>query len=253
MIPEIILVLLLGLALGSFASALAWRIPRGQSWTVSGGQAEHSACPVCRHRLAWFDLVPFFSWLFLRGRCRYCRAAIGLRYPLMELATAAGCVAVYAEYGLTIPAGILMLAMPFFISLIVIDLDHMILPDQVNIILAILGLAFALASQSVFDAILAMPVYGGVAWALGWSMQKVLKKDALGMGDVKFFAVAGLWLGLTALPAFLILSGLFGVGLGLVFRICKGLALFPFGPALVLALLACLLFLAETQAFSMLP
>lgn len=171
----------------------------------------------------------------------------------MELATAAGCVAVYAVYGLTIPAGILMLAMPFFIALIVIDLDHMILPDQVNIILIILGLAFALASQSVFDAILAMPVYGGVAWALGWSMQKVLKKDALGMGDVKFFAVAGLWLGLTALPAFLILSGLFGVGLGLVFRICKGLALFPFGPALVLALLACLLFLVETQAFSMLP
>lgn len=250
MIPDVFLVTFLGLALGSFASAISWRVPRGLSWTVSAGKAEHSVCPACQHRLSWCDLVPFFSWLFLRGRCRHCGAMIGWRYPLIELATAAGCVAVYAVYGLTLPAGVLMLAMPFFVALIAIDLEHMILPDQINIILAVLGTVFvAVSTMSFLWAGIAALVYGGAALALGRVMQKVLKKDALGMGDVKFFAVAGLWLGLASFPAFLIFSGLCGIGIGALFRLWKGESLFPFGPALVLALLACLLFSAEIRSF----
>lgn len=254
MTPDIILIAMLGFALGSFASAVSWRVPRGLSWIASGGRAEHSICPACQHRLSWLDLIPFFSWLFLRGRCRYCRAAIGVRYPLIELATAAGCLAAYAAYGLSVPGGILMLAMPFLIALIAIDLEHMILPDQINIILAVLGAAFTLshdglAMDSVFSMGLAALVYGLFSLALGWLMQKALKKDALGMGDVKFFAVAGLWLGLVPFPVFLILSGLCGIGVGVVFRIWKKEALFPFGPALVLALLSCVLFLTKIQGF----
>lgn len=252
MFLDLIPVLFLGLALGSFASAVSWRVPRELSWFAARGKAAHSACPSCGHRLGWADLVPLFSWLMLRGRCRYCRAAIGWRYPLIELATAAGCVAVYAVYGFSLSGVILMAALPFFVALIAIDFEHMILPDQINLVLAGLGAGFVLtrAPEMIWQSIAAAFVYAALAFALGWVMQKLLKKEALGLGDVKFFAVAGLWLGLAPFPLYLILSGLFGVGIGVIFRIWKGDALFPFGPALVLALLACLLIPAEIRGFS---
>jgi prepilin signal peptidase PulO-like enzyme (type II secretory pathway) len=74
-------------------------------------------------------------------------------------------------------------------------------------------------------------------------MRWALRNEALGMGDIKFFAVAGLWLGFWSFPVFLILSGVFGVSVGLTFKIWKREVLFPFGPALVLSLLFCVLFL----------
>src|SRR5687768_46475 len=95
----------IGLALGSFASALSWRIPRGISWIASNGKSEHSACPACCHRLSCRDLIPLFSWLMLKGRCRYCQTPIGICYPLIELSTMVGCLAIYAIYGFTV-AGI---------------------------------------------------------------------------------------------------------------------------------------------------
>jgi leader peptidase (prepilin peptidase)/N-methyltransferase len=73
---------LLGLVVGSFLNVVAWRLPRRQSIV-----RPPSACPACSHRLSAMDLVPVFSWLFLRGRCRYCGAPIAVRYPLVELLT----------------------------------------------------------------------------------------------------------------------------------------------------------------------
>jgi leader peptidase (prepilin peptidase)/N-methyltransferase len=70
----------LGLCLGSFTTALVYRLPRRLNWTT-----ERSRCPACHHVLGPLDLVPLFSWLFLRGQCRYCRAPISARYPLIEL------------------------------------------------------------------------------------------------------------------------------------------------------------------------
>ncbi|MCB1538670.1 MAG: prepilin peptidase [Alphaproteobacteria bacterium] len=70
----------LGLCLGSFATALVYRLPRGLNWTT-----ERSRCPSCGHALGVPDLVPVFSWLFLRGRCRHCGTRIPARYPLIEL------------------------------------------------------------------------------------------------------------------------------------------------------------------------
>ena len=139
----------------------------------------------------------------------------------------------------------LMLAVPFIMAMLIIDLEHMILPDQLQIIVFIFGLIFiyfqiegglslgntlelygaALASSAAFFLL---------AFALAKGGQFFLKREALGMGDVKFFAVAGLWLGLLALPAFLCLAGLAGVLLGAGWRFVVKQELFPFGPALIL-------------------
>ena len=246
--PAFVLVLMLGLILGSFASAMSWRIPRHESWVRA-----RSACTSCGHLLGVADLVPFFSWLFLRGKCRHCRAPIGLRYPLIELTTLILCLLVHATAGLTLPGIIMMLAMPFLVALIVIDLDHMILPDQLNIILFGLGVAFVLANApgTIVLAALAAAVYAGLLFVMGWVMSRLLKKDAVGFGDVKFMIAAGMWLGLPMLPAFLILSGLCGVAFGLIWKLAGRSAVFPFGPALILALLTCLLLRGEI-AYAML-
>lgn len=238
------LVFLLGLMLGSFASALSWRIPRGFSWTADqkDGHAKpvRSQCTHCGHVLGVLDLFPLFSWLMLKGRCRYCGVAIGARYPLIELGTAAACLGVYAAWGLTAPGLALIAAMPFLMALLVIDIDHMILPDQLNLLLAVAGAVF-LAVQGGHGALwgiflshlAAALVYGGVLWLTGLVMGYALKKDALGGGDVKFAAAAGLWLGAGAFPFFLIASGAAGVIWGGISRFLRGQPLFPFGPALI--------------------
>lgn len=249
MIYGLLIAAFIGLALGSFASAVSWRVPRGQSWIASGGKAEHSCCPKCNHTLSWLDLIPLFSWVFQRGRCRYCKAPIGWRYPLIELSTMGVCIAVYLTMGLTPAAFVVMTAVPFLVSLIVIDLEYMILPDSLNVILLILGAAYAAASGAGWVApVTGGVLYGGFAWALGWLMSRILRRDALGFGDVKFFAVAGVWLGTAAFPLFMVLSGLFGIMVGIFWKIFRGEGVFPFGPALIVSMLACLL-LTGNQGF----
>lgn len=235
-----------GLVLGSFASAMSHRIPDGRSWVRA-----RSACPRCGHVLGVGDLVPVFSWLFLRGRCRYCRASIGVRYPLIELSSALLCLGIFLMHGWGVQAGLMMLAVPFLLAMLVIDLDHMILPDQLNLILAVLGVGYVLSGAD--DAVMALAgaamgagLYAGLLYLAGVVVGKIRRRDAVGMGDVKFLAVAGLWLGVWALPFFLILSGLFGVVFGLLWRrMGKGGGqgdVFPFGPALIMAFFVCLVF-----------
>jgi prepilin signal peptidase PulO-like enzyme (type II secretory pathway) len=254
-IGNFILAGLIGLVLGSFASAVSWRAPRGISWIAFRGKTGRSVCPSCDHCLSCRDLIPLLSWLMLKGRCRYCGAGIGIRYPLIELSTMLGCLAAYAVYGFTAAGFVMIAAMPVLAALAAIDFEHMILPDWLNAMLAMLGLAFIAATGAgdMPEAMIAACVYAALAWGLGWGMRQLLKKDALGMGDVKFFAVAGLWLGLSALPLFLIFSGLAGIVVGLFWKILRREALFPFGPALILSLLTCRLLLPQIQSFGLIP
>lgn len=236
---------LLGLVFGSFASAMTYRIPRHISWVT-----DRSACPSCHHHLTFLDLIPFFSWAFLRGRCRHCLAAIGWRYPVIELATLVLCLLSFWAYGFSWVALVLMASMPFLVALAAIDLEHMILPDQLNIIMGLFGLLFVvLTGGTVPHALLAGAVYAGLVFAIGWILSKLLKKEALGFGDVKFFTVAGIWLGIAFLPVFLILSGVFGVGIGVIWKYFLKKDLFPFGPALIASLAAGVIFNAQIQAF----
>lgn len=245
--PSIAIVVFLGLAFGSFATALVYRTPRGLPW----GAVERSRCPSCGKALEPPDLIPIFSWLWLRGQCRQCSAPIGVVYPLTEVTVLAGCLGVYLAWGFSLPAFILMACVPFLVALLVIDLQHMILPDRLVAAVAVLGLA-RLAAQSfsfdligasavmepgdvLFNYILGGFVYAGLVWVLSVAMTRLRGKDVLGFGDVKFFGAAGFWLGLDVLPSFLFLSGLFGLGLGLLWKIMKKGAAFPFGPALIAA------------------
>jgi leader peptidase (prepilin peptidase)/N-methyltransferase len=220
-----------GLALGSFATVVAHRVPRGES-VVAG----RSRCPGCGQRIAAYDNVPVFSWLALRGRCRRCGSRISARYPLTELAMAALFVATVLILG-TSDVGELALGLVLCAVLVIVtltDLESRVIPNRVLLAGAVAALAISAASdpQSLVERALAAAGAGG-----GLLLVALAFPRGMGMGDVKLVAVMWLFLGRAIAPAVLI-----GFAAGAVF----GLALIarngtaarkqavPFGPFLAL-------------------
>lgn len=242
-------VLFLGLILGSFSTALIYRVPRGISWVFDRRlDTARSACPSCHSLLSVPDLVPVFSWLFLRGRCRHCAAPIGIVYPLSEFVCVVGCLGIFAASGFTPAAFLGMFAVPFLVALFVIDLRFMILPNHLVLILGVLGILHAGwigfsegTAMLPVSFLLSAGLYFLLSWSLRLLMSFFLRRESMGWGDVKFFAAAGAWIGMEALPLFLILSGGVGIFLGFLWRYVKNERIFPFGPALILALYAVLI------------
>lgn len=237
-------VILLGLCLGSFATAIIWRSERGLSWISQDKSPARSACPSCGAQLGARDLVPFFSWLFLRGRCRFCSKPIPVFYPLTELSVAGFTFVLFWVWGAFAPVWPLLLAVPFLVAALVIDWRHMILPDDINAALFMLsvlhaGLIWWQADWDwmvATDRVLAAIILTGVFFAVGQIMSRWKKREALGMGDIKFLPSAGLFLGMAAIPSYMILSGALGVVLALMKGKNGGTGPFPFGPALIAAL-----------------
>jgi len=244
-------VLFMGLCLGSFATALAYRLPRGESIL----KKTRSACPSCDMTLAVRDLVPFFSWAFLGGKCRGCKKPIGWRYPAIELATLTLCASFYLVFGLSWPVAILFFLAPVLVAIIAIDFEHKIIPDGLNLSIFLIGAAALLAASfqagnpPEFFTEEGLEGLGGVlAYGLGSLLLRhvcglILKREPMGMGDVKFFAAIGFWLGLNPETAawLMVAAGLTGVVLALLWKKARGEAEFPFGPALVLAFIGALL------------
>ncbi len=228
---------LIGLCLGSFASVLAHRIPSRVSWSALRGCNARSACPVCRHVLCWKDLIPLLSWARTRGKCAYCGAPVGWSYPALEGLCGILALFVGIGYGMTVPSLFLLAMIPVLSAMIVIDLRHQILPDVLSGAFFLLGLAFVWSSgMPVSLHFLASLYYAGLIYALGWLTGRAVGKPALGMGDVKLVAGAGLILGAQALPFFMCLSGAGGLVTGLLFMYAlKKTGCFPFGPALILS------------------
>ncbi len=248
-----LILIVTGLTLGSFATALVHRVPIRKSIGLKDLGAR-SACPHCNHVLRAMDLVPVLSWVSTGGMCRYCRKPINISYPLMELGVLLACLVPYWVKGFTPDTFFIITAVPFLAALLVIDLRHMILPNNLLLALAALGLGRTLyhamlgdapTTTEVIEFVTSIAIFAGFSWILGFVMEKILKKQALGMGDVKFFALSGLWLGLAQLGWYCTLSGFLGVLFAAIFRgntyKNANSGAFPFGPALIAALYILLL------------
>ena len=231
-----------GLVFGSFASLAGYRLPRAQ-----GVVAGRSRCPNCGVALAARDLVPVLSWLALRGRCRSCGITINARYPVTELATAIGFGLAVLVFGANWPAVTMCALALGLIIAILSDLDAKIIPDAVTLWLLPLGMVFRwLIGADWMDTVAGIVAATALGLVLRWGGGRLAGREALGLGDVKLLAVAGAWLGLAGLPAFLVVAGVLGVLFGLAWRRITGEAAFPFGPALAMALYAVLLWTAGT-------
>jgi prepilin signal peptidase PulO-like enzyme (type II secretory pathway) len=229
---ELLFVLLAGLAFGSFITCASYRLPLEQDIVK-----KPSYCPSCNTKLGFNDLWPVLSWVGSGGKCRHCKTSIPVRYPLIEIVTAFTFWLIYAQYGFTLQAAILMLFAVALLILIVTDLEHFIIPDQIHVFLLPLGLLYHFVIGTDWMQVLYGFLAGaGIGLALHHGYRLLRKKEGLGYGDVKFLAVVGVWLTFFPIVPFLFYSGLFGVVFGLIWRLLGNGEYFPFGPALAVSL-----------------
>jgi len=228
---------LVGLLFGSFAAAASHRLPRGES--VLAGR---SRCPACGRVLDVRDLVPVLSWLLVRGRCRHCAAPIGWRYAAIETAVAILFAVIALRVGPNVESLLLALLAVALVIIAAVDLEHRIIPDPVLAVVLLLAVAYRmLVAGDVVAAALGAFLGLAVGAVLHWGYRYLRHREGLGLGDVKFLAVAGVWLGPVTLIPFLVLAGVLGIAFGSLWRLFAPEPEFPFGPALAGALLFCLL------------
>lgn len=180
------LLAVLGAVLGSGMTALAWRLPRQQSWA-----AGRSKCTACGHELGPLELIPVLSWLTSLGRCRSCGARVSVRYPLMELACATWGVLIGLKLGWTYALAPVLLWGVLLVALFMIDLEFQLLPDALTLPGTLLAIVAAAMGPGLRHALLGMVVGAGYLWLFLWLWEKLLKRDGMGGGDVKLGAMFG--------------------------------------------------------------
>ena len=198
-----------------------------------------SHCVRCRKLIPWYDNIPLASWLILGGRCRYCKARISVRYPLVEALTGALFGWIVWSHGLTLVSAKLCVFSAMIVALMFCDLEKRILPDEFTLGGMVVGFAFALwvavpdvtahavlwllgveASErwlSLAEAILGAAAPSFFLWFGGWLFWKFRHKEGLGLGDVKLIAMVGSFLGLRGSLFTLVVGSVAGSVIGLLY------------------------------------
>ncbi|MFL5319165.1 MAG: prepilin peptidase [Myxococcaceae bacterium] len=214
----------LGSCVGSFLNVVIARLPEGASLVKP-----RSRCPKCGHQLSWFENIPLFSWLALRGKCRNCKAPISVIYPAVELLTALLFLAALHRFDWDYPLLPALLLICLLVPLTFIDLAHWILPHEVTIPGIVVGLlvAIPLGWPHLRDCAIGAAAGFGAFWAMEWVGEKIFKKEALGGGDKFLLALLGAFLTWRALLGIIFLSSLQGSIVGVTLILLRGRA----GPA----------------------
>jgi leader peptidase (prepilin peptidase)/N-methyltransferase len=199
-----------------------------------------SHCPAldCGHQIRWFENIPLFSWIALRGRCAACKTLISKRYPIVEITTGLLFMACGAKFG-THPATLVWcFTIAFLIAGALIDLDTTLLPDSITLPLIGLGIVASAAKWTqvspTSSAIGAVTGYGSL-WLINWFYEKTRGATGMAEGDMKLLAGLGALLGWQLLPSIVLLSSAVGALVGLWLIIFKGHQKevpIPFGPYL---------------------
>lgn len=239
-----ILLIALGLCVGSFLNVCIYRLPAGRSIVVEG-----SRCYACGIRLKWWQNIPLLSWLLQRGRCSCRLVRLPARYPLVEALTAAWFGAVWHVHQHTPLLALIYITLGC--ALIVatfIDIDHFIIPDEISLGGCAAGLLLSalvpeLHNSGVWwrglaSALLGLLIGGGLLFAIAWIGSAILRKEAMGMGDVKLLAALGAFLGWESTLFIIGLSSMIGASLGIALILTRrqrwGMPM-PFGPSIVAA------------------
>lgn len=199
-----------GLLIGSFLNVCILSWAREPKESVL---RPRSRCPRCGKQIAWYDNIPVLSWIFLLGKCRHCRQPISLMYPLVELTTGAIWVFAVWLYGPTIAAVRAGVFFTLLLGILVSDARAFIIPDEFTIGGAVLGLiltAIGGGAHGVAFSLMGGAVGFGVLWAVGWLGTKLLKKDAMGGGDIKMMGMVGIFVGWTGVALTIFLGALIG-------------------------------------------
>lgn len=248
----------LGLLVGSFLNVVILRLPKRLEWEWKRdsletlGQAdlydppppgivvEPSHCPHCQHKLSWYENIPVFSWLALRGRCRNCKTPISIQYPAVELLTMLLVTACVWRFGFGWQGFGASLLSCLLIAMSGIDLRTQLLPDQLTLPLLWLGLIASVDSLFIpAKEAIAGAVLGYLSlWVVYWVYKQLTGKIGMGHGDFKLLAALGAWAGYKALLPIVMLSSIVGAIVGSIWLMTKGrdkATPIPFGPYLAIA------------------
>lgn len=218
-------VFLYGIIIGSFLNVCILRIPQKESIVTVG-----SHCMKCNEKIKWYDLIPLFSYLFLQGKCRNCKAHISAQYPIIEGLNGVLYVALFAINGFSLETAIYCLLTSALIVLSVIDYRTMIIPPSINITILILGcLHIAIDYDNWMDYVIgffAVSLFLALCFA-------ITKGRGIGGGDVKLMAAAGLCVGWENIVFGLVIGCIIGSIIQIVIMIVKKEGRkFAFGPYL---------------------
>ena len=214
-----------------------------------------SRCPQCNHAITAWENIPLLSWIWLRGRCRACRAPIPLRYPGIELLTGLLSLAVINVFGPTTLGLYVLVFTWLLIAATFIDYDTTLLPDQLTYPLLWLGLicnAFSNGLVNIEDALVGAIAGYLVLWGVYWGFKLATGKEGMGYGDFKLLAALGAWLGWQALPGVILIAAVSGLAYALTGMLRASLRRsdpIPFGPFLSVAGWVTLMFRDTVLAF----
>lgn len=231
---------ILGLCLGSFLNALAYRLGTNQS-IIRG----RSQCPQCKTAIAWYDLIPVLSFLWLRAKCRHCHTSISWQYPLVEIVTAVALVSLYVRFSLTPEFWLAAATTIFLIPIFLTDWRYYLIPDS----LSVSGLVVVTGFQLWFGTGVKSLVFGVLVGAGFFAWQYVLSRGRwIGAGDIRLGALMGAALGVSRTLVALFLAYIGGALVALIL-IARGQkragSHLPFGAFLVVATFVALLYGAE--------
>ncbi len=231
-------VFIFGMMIGSFLNVVIYRTPKGENIAFPS-----SHCTSCEEKLKWYHNIPILSWLFLGGKCAYCKDPISKQYPIVEFLTGLLWLSLYLKLGLVWYLPFIAGSFTALLALTVIDLKYYAVPDSVNFFALLLALIQTNSlnldmSNSILHA--AMAAFG--LWALAKIISIVARKEAMGGADV---IVAGTMAALLGFPGFFLALFLSAI-LAIVPSIFAKDTMVPFVPFLALATL--IIYLFDTQA-----
>ena len=256
-----------GLLVGSFLNVVIYRLPKilerqwaaecaelsGTPSPAAAGEAitlarPRSRCPACGHAIRWYENIPVLSYLALRGKCSSCGARIGMRYPAVEIATAALFFFCVWHFGWTLQAAAWCLFSAAIVALALIDWDTTLLPDDITLPLLWAGLIVAALRWVPLK--LDQAVWGAVAgylslWLVYHGFKLATGKEGMGNGDFKLFAAMGAWFGWQALVPIILMASVIGAIIGIAMKVFNNLregGYVPFGPFLAGAGLTAMIF-----------
>ncbi len=243
----IICMFILGAIVGSFLNVCIVRLPHEVSVVTPP-----SHCPKCKKNIPWYDNIPLISYIFLKGRCRFCKKKISFRYFFVELITAISFTLFYIYFGLKSILLPYLVMLSCFIVATFVDFEHRIIPDEVSIggMLAGLFFSFFMPSlqgveanntnffmphlKSLGMSILGILIGGGVIYLMGLIGDFLFKKESMGGGDIKLLAMIGAFLGWKYALLTFFIAPFFGSIFGIIEKIRTKQTVIAYGPFLVL-------------------
>jgi len=243
---DLIFVIILGALWGSFANVCIIRMPQGKGVVVG-----RSFCVKCNKKIQWFDNIPIISYLLLKFKCRNCKTKISFQYFLVETISLINFLVLYLIFGLSLTTLFLIILSVVFLIIFFIDLKHYIIPNSLTYSMMILGFikSFVPNLDPIFPNYLNSLIGGllgyGIIWSIIYFYRQFKKKEGMGLGDAKLFAVIGFWFGWISIPFVIFLSSIIALLSVLpdLLRSSKKLSSqIPFGPFIILGTIFYLVF-----------